>query len=471
MLYKDFYNNLSGNILSSLNSKGRLIFKKLDYYYESERVFQEIFASFDLTHFYQNFIENFRKELYVEKFLKKKISRIFSKEQQEQILSSYHNTVSEAVEVIVDIFYGSRQMLKILYEDIEYIKRQIKGSVGYGGALYGFSEHFVTLFEDNYHTLLYFLEFLKIKDLLFILRWPAYNLKIVKASLELEEKNELIDLIIKTTVSWYRTLSKLKDFEELTYFEYIVKTNNQEEMFFRNKLIQLFSSDFFASLFIYWFNTITSYDYKYWENFDFKRLYFEIRDWNPIKDWGPWSKGWPFVIAPIGLGSILKDFDEYLHKNIFKPSFPSKFDSFLGILKNAILSELFIYIMDYFYSYVEHILSFPNIKEKMKNYLYYQKFPQYLIENPKRSILVYYLNYLANNSYLFYIDNFLHIPKEFLPSGFNKEMVAAIKNMAKITRFCFLGIFKKNWKDMLKNKDKNRNTRITSFLNEKIQVS
>ncbi|MCS7123059.1 MAG: hypothetical protein RMJ17_00570 [Candidatus Aenigmarchaeota archaeon] len=411
--FHDSYFDYFGDILYQdvLNFLG-----KFGYDFSGKGEVLDIFTSFDFS----SLLDELGKELYTDKLFRENILVRFSEDKREQVASMYYDRASNAILSILQLLFGNLIYIEETYEiasKLQEVKSKTFSAYQYQ-VMQELVDKLIFVFRRKPYAFLYFMETKKIANMRDFLLWSLVAIeRIMNVS---DEALQYLNAITPMIEEWYGFLSELGAFNELTYSEYVRK-HNKHELFFRNKLINVLFSRLFAELFSYWIGFFLNFK-KYRVN-DIILRPFEV----VVKNLPHEAKSWPFVVIHVTFGKTLG----FLKREILRPYFYKKFEVFAHRLEEAVLKELFVRVVDYFYIYAKHLLSFPKIKNTTTHLFELNLLPQYLIDDPERTLSYYLINFgfFPGNA------GILEYPLHLLPPSIGKERIVFGKVLDKIVEF------------------------------------
>ncbi|MCX8158621.1 MAG: plasminogen receptor (KT) [Candidatus Diapherotrites archaeon] len=413
--------------------------------FKDPQKFFDTFGNFDWVSLLDNIKEKYGKKLLEEKFLAK-----LSEENQKKILSHYNNVENELTPKVIKFLFGYPWLEHSLwngfekaYKTIISIEQSRYKHYMYKHYRYKLSkslQSLIEIFKSPFylHHLPYAFEVYKIKDLRSFLAGVLYVIKKFKLLPPSREIISLSPLIIINMVfeKWYKFLSELNEFEELTYSEYIAKTNNEEELSSRKKLLNVLLFRLFLWLFSIWFYFLLkirpgTYHSKRW-----RRIYSmhitELKKY--IEENKLQADIASILLIPFSYGITIKSikivfsnasYVKWLDLGLLEPSDEVKFQPVQEIIEKIIIYEPLTFVIKYFYDYAKYFLNLEKIKETVEKIFEDEKIHKDLIKEPER-FLFFYTGDLFSYSLSAFVNilDDLPFPPSFLPSLFNINEVS-----------------------------------------------
>ncbi|MCS7123060.1 MAG: hypothetical protein RMJ17_00575, partial [Candidatus Aenigmarchaeota archaeon] len=424
-----------------------------------------IFASFDFTPLIDK-INKFKRKFYTEKFLRKQILPSFSQSIQEEALFLYYREASQAFLDVMKLLFASRpndndklwENLDLMLSSVQRLKEleemKLSGRPYYNKwgnpkvtledeyrwKLENLISLFSPVFKDPSYNFVYLLETWKIKDIIDVLEWNLYISREFKNVLEGRIGTQIFNTITERIKKWYDFFSNLKGFEEVTYSEYIAEVNDQEELFFRKKWVSALSSLFFVELFEIWIYFVKSVFANSWIPLISRKL------WKIVRKWSNFDEKKSLMIMLLSLCRQLERL-----KFMFSSSFFwGKIDeSRVTAMKDAVIAELFVHIVNYFFDYAKYLLSLPEIRNEVIKIFKGYKVPENYIDNPEY-VLYYYLDNTGFKEFNNEALQIKYLPRYLLPSNFRKGVLFFKKLIErKMKSLLNLEKFASNWQPFL----------------------
>ncbi|MCS7123058.1 MAG: hypothetical protein RMJ17_00565 [Candidatus Aenigmarchaeota archaeon] len=445
--YRTYFDFYSSFIDSFVHNKIFSFLKELNFSLDDLEVVFNALEGFDFV----SVFDRTKQELYLTTALEEAVKSKLPVEEQNRVISFYHFITERTHDEIMKFLLANMGW----GDSPTYYVSKIVSAVEDVDRLPSENE----FLDDSIADLgeeLKVSSFLKEDPLLLILLFETETVENIRKTLfcwfvaikkRLEQKNKKYwSKVLRNIQDWFNFLSQHMDWGTLQYLEYIIKSNEKEELFYRKKVINKFVSVTFIELFVTWVNFLKSY------NFSSENIIDWQDSWHIIGYWKKKRFNNSLMLIHFTLANTLQTLEEYLQS----PSFYNEIEINRYFLQSFVHIELLVYIVNHFFQFSSYLLSIPQIKDKVMRYGEQNTMFERFLSFPNQFLLYFASNYAASHS-----ENFFSLPLYFLPPNMNEPIMNIKRNLKKIEKFALLKPFRGDWKIVLsRKKDYNRSVKF-----------
>ncbi|MCS7122976.1 MAG: hypothetical protein RMJ17_00125 [Candidatus Aenigmarchaeota archaeon] len=390
MLYQKFYDIFSDKIDSLIYDLVSKKMKELGDLSLDKKKIVDIFTGFDFIPIIEKINQKFYTEKEMRNLLKQK--KFLRRKKFYFVYKYYPNQLRfVALEILLlrHENYNYQVIYKFYKELLDFEELSLKKYSLFSNEVKRviFNTNFIKVLEEVWKILyspaiLFYL--FDIESMKFVKRFLSNFLKAINIIKNYKEFDGFFENIPFDIGDVFRKLySLLPDYNDysITYLEYINIQNNQNEIFFRKKIINKLISLFFIDLFFRLFDLIPKYvnsglesvysfdnvfdrydpdeirssdkDFAYAKKVDKYVPFFRLKNNNL------------FLLAPYDWAFKLKELHEYI--DYFLKGYSGIYDLKVFYF-DTLVYDFFSYVVVYFYDYLNYLLSFSEINEFVKKF-------------------------------------------------------------------------------------------------------